>query len=51
MILVVTTDIIDLEASFRQRLQAEGLDCGICHKVNCTCDEDYEDLRDRESFE
>lgn len=29
-------------------IEQELLDCTICHKVDCRCDEEYESLKDAE---
>lgn len=41
-------DLQQLEKRFHYRLQEHELPCGTCGKVECRCDEDTEDLMERE---
>lgn len=38
------SDLLEFDRRFIDRLEQD--ECGICRKVNCTCDEDTEELRE-----
>lgn len=45
---MIWPELKELEETFYRHLEEHELPCNICGKVECRCDEDTEDLMERE---